>query len=382
MTGVTADDLSRELHPTLHRMRRESPVTWIPGLEAWFVTSHRHCTDVMFDSVAFTVDDPRFSTSKVIGPSMLSVDGTEHRRHREPFTPSFRASRIREVEESVRKEAKRLVDEARDEGSGDLRATIAAPLALATMAELLDLEHVETGDILGWYREIVDAVHVVTVGGDVPESGARAFTRLGEAVASSAAGSELLAPIRRDGRLDIDEIVSNVAVLLFGGIVTTESSIAIAFRYLLDSRDLHRRVDADRSLVAPFVEETLRLEPSASVVDRYATRDVELAGAMIREGDLVRVSLSGANRDPAVFARPDRLDLARSTPHRTLTFAKGPHACLGIHLARLEVRVAVEAVLDGLEGLEAGELDPVEGLVFRAPETVTAFWPGSKGSAD
>jgi cytochrome P450 len=382
VTEVTTEALSTDLHKSLQRLRRESPVAWMPNLDAWLVTSHQHCSDVMLDSRVFTVDDSGFSTGQVIGPSMLSLDGEDHRRHREPFRPPFRASRIRDLEEKTRREAKRLVDGLRDRGSGDLRASIAAPLALITMTEILDLDDVDADDILQWYREIVDAVHAVTVGDDVPESGHRAFAELSEAVAASAAKSELLAPIERDGRLMIDEIVSNVAVLLFGGIVTTEASAAIAFRYLLDDPDLRRRVDADRSLVAPFVEETLRLEPSASVVDRYATTDVRLAGAAIGEGDLVRVSLSGANRDPDVFPGPDDLDLTRRNSHQTLTFARGPHSCLGIHLARLEVTLAVEAILDGLPGLEAGELDPIEGLVFRAPATVMAVWPGSEGLAD
>lgn len=372
MIGVTADELSTDPHPILHRLRRESPVAWISSLGAWLVTGHELCTEVMLDSETFTVDDPRFSTQQVIGPSMLSLDGRDHRRHRDPFTPPFRASHIRGLEEMARRETERLVDGFRQAGSGDLRASIAAPLALAVMAEILDLDDVEVDDILRWYQEIVDAVHVVTLGGDVPEGGRKAFDSLGNAVASSVGRSELLTPIGREGSLSLDEMVSNVAVLLFGGIVTTESSTSIAFRYLLDDPGLRRRLDADRSLLSRFVEETLRLEPSAAVVDRYATRDAELAGIEIAEGGLVRVSLSGANRDPAVFTRPDDLELTRPNWQQTLTFARGPHACLGIHLARLEVAVAVEAMLDGLSTLEAGRLDPIEGLVFRAPTTVWA----------
>lgn len=372
MTGLTVEALSTDLHPSLRRLRRESPVAWIPGLGAWLVTSHEHCSGVMLDSATFTVDDPRFSTQQVIGPSMLSLDGSEHRRHRDPFVPPFRATRIRGLERTARQEAARLVEDFRRGGSGDMRSSIAAPLALVTMTDILDLEDVEAERVLHWYREIVDAVDAVTLGGEVPGSARHAFAELESAVANSTRTSGLLGPIAADRALDIDEIVSNVAVLLFGGIVTTEASMAIAFRYLLVDGDLHRQLDEDRSLVARFVEETLRLEPSASVVDRYATRDVRVAGMDIGEGDLVRVSLSGANRDPAVFPGPDTLDLRRSNSQKNLTFARGPHACLGIHLARLEVRVAVEAVLDGLPRLKPVQLDPVQGLVFRAPAAVRA----------
>jgi cytochrome P450 len=372
VTAVTIEGLSSDPHPILHRLRESEPVSWVPALDAWLVTSHDQCTTVMLGPETFTVDDPRFSTQQVIGPSMLSLDGPEHRRHRDPFAPPFRARRIRELAATARAEARRLVGDFRQSGSGDLRSLIAAPLAVTLMAELLDLDGVDTGDILSWYREIVAAVHAVTAGEEVPTSGQQAFVELSRAVTSGTAGSRFLSPISETGSLTADEMVSNVAVLLFGGIVTAESSTAIAFRYLLDDPDLLQRIDEHRSLLGGFVEETLRLEPSAAAVDRYATRDVEIGGAFIASGDLVRVSVSAGNRDPRVFPDPDRLDPSRDNSGHNLTFARGPHACLGIHLARLEVTVAVESLLDGVAGLEAARLDPVEGLVFRAPATVHA----------
>jgi cytochrome P450 len=326
----------------------------------------------MLDPKTFTVDDPRFSTQRVIGPSMLSLDGDDHRRHRDPFAPPFRAVRIQGIEAAARQTAQRLVEGFGERGAGDLRALVAAPLAVSLMTELLDLEDVAVDDVVVWYRDIVDAVHAVTEGGEVPDAGLEAFSRLGEAVAAGSGDSELLSPIVGAGDLTTEEVVSNVAVLLFGGIVTAESAIAIAFRFLLEDPQLMRVISARRSLIEPFVEETLRLEPSAAVVDRYATRDVRIGGASIAAGDLVRVSLSGANRDPEVFVDPDRVDLNRTDSRKNLTFARGPHACLGVHLARMETVVAVEALLDAVPGIAPGRLDPIEGLIFRAPATVRA----------
>ncbi|MGD2042345.1 MAG: cytochrome P450 [Acidimicrobiia bacterium] len=372
MTTVSVEQLSTDPHPTFHRLRAKAPLAWLPALDAWVVTGHERAIEVMLDPETFTVDDPRFSTEQVIGPSMLSLDGPEHRRHRDPFAPSFRAARIRAVETLARSEARRLATDFSTRGAGDLRAQVAAPLAISLMSELLDLDGVDRGDILSWYRNIVDAVHVVTEGGEVPESGRRSFTELANAVKAGSANSRLLSPIEREGELSPDEIASNVAVLLFGGIVTAESSTAIAFRYLLDDPDLAGQVDADRSLLEPFAEETFRLEPSAGAIDRFATRDVRIGESRVDAGQLVRVSLTAANRDPAVFPDPDRLDVSRANSRRNVTFARGPHACLGIHLARLEIVAAVEALLDILPGLEGRGLAPVEGLVFRSPATVMA----------
>lgn len=381
MTAVSVDSLTTDPHPILHRLRADEPVAWIESLDAWLVTTHDLCTEVMLDPDTYTVDDPRFSTQQVIGPSMLSLDGTEHRRHRDPFAPSFRAAKMAELRHGIEVEARRLVASVAADGGGDLRSRVAAPLAVWVMAGVLDLDDVAISDLLGWYEDIVDAVHLVTAGSPVPQAGLDAFENLKSAVSANLTSSRLLGPVNDEGSLDVDEIVSNVAVLLFGGVVTSESSSAIAFHYLLADPGTQDALGRDRSLVKPFVEETFRIEPSAGAVDRYATRDVRLAGSHIAKGDLVRVSLSAANRDPNVFPHPDRLDWTRDNLGRSLTFARGPHACLGIHLARLETIAVVEALLDEPGPLFSPNLDPIEGLVFRVPASVYAAWPGSEPSA-
>lgn len=377
---VSVAELAVDPHPVLASLREEAPVAWIPDLDAWMVTSHALCTEVMLDAETYTVDDPRFSTQQVIGPSMLSLDGIEHRRHRDPFSPPFRAAKIAELRSDVEVESRRLIAAVAADGDGDLRSQVAAPLAVSVMAGVLDLGDVAVSDVLGWYEDIVEAVHAVTAGGAVPRSGIDAFENLKAAVAANLSSSRLLGPVDEAGSLDVDEIVSNVAVLLFGGIVTSESSTAIAFHHLLADQRAQEALRDDPSQVRAFVEETFRIEPSAAAVDRYATSDVELAGAHISRGDLVRVSLSAANRDPAVFPDPDRLDWARDNLGRSLTFARGPHACLGIHLARLETTLAVEALLDHPGPLNSAGLDPIEGLVFRVPATVEVTWRGAATS--
>jgi cytochrome P450 len=222
----------------------------------------------------------------------------------------------------------------------------------------------------------VSAVDQVTVGGEVPAAGEQAFDALHAAMAASIDSSPLLRAVESDGSLTTTEVVGNVAVLLFGGIVTAGNTAAAVLSFLLGHPGALAEVRDDGSLVANAVEEVLRLEPAAAVVDRYATRPVDLGGAEIRQGDLMRVSLAGAGRDPAVFPEPDRFDLHRRNASQHLAFAVGPHACLGIHLARLEATAAVTAAVAGLSRLRAGAewVEPVAGLIFRAPATVHAEW--------
>jgi cytochrome P450 len=112
------------------------------------------------------------------------------------------------------------------------------------------------------------------------------------------------------------------------------------------------------------------------VVDRYATADVLIGDAAVRRGDLVTVSLAAANRDPAVFPDPDRFDVRRENARLHLTFAQGPHFCLGAQLARLEAEAAIRALLSRLSGLRLNQAQPSSprGLVFRKPPELHVLW--------
>jgi len=175
------------------------------------------------------------------------------------------------------------------------------------------------------------------------------------------------------GGLERERVISNAAVMLFGGIETTEGMIANAVLHLLDHPDQLALVRDDPALLKSAIEESLRLEPAAAVVDRYATADVVLAGAAIASGDLVRVSIAAASRDPETFPDPDRFDVRRDNAQRHLAFAHGPHVCIGMHLARLEAHTAVERLLR-LPDLRLAQPARPRGLVFRKPPELLVAW--------
>lgn len=378
--AVTLEQLDQDPNPVLAGLREHEPVSWLPSLGGWLVTRYDLAIRVLRDADTFTVDDPRFSTAQVVGPSMLSLDGEAHSRHRAPFAAPFRPRAVRErFALAATDEADRLIDTFADDGSAELRRSFAGPLAASIMATALGLGQDEVGTMLGWYDAIVAAVTEVTAGRDVPMRGGEAFDSLRErleAVIAAGPDASLLGAAASREDLTTDQIVSNAAVLLFGGIETTEGMIANALLHLLEHPDVLARIEHDRSRLEAALEESLRLEPAAAVVDRYATADVELRDAQIRQGELVRVSISAANRDPAVFPDPDRFDLDRARARRHLAFAQGPHVCLGVHLARLEARTGIAILLDRLPGLRLDPRRPalVQGLVFRKPPALHALW--------
>ena len=359
--GVTLAQLEADPHPILAQLR---PIAWVPALDGWLVAGRELALRVMRDAETFTVDDPRFSTGRVVGPSMLTRDGAEHTRHRDPFAEPLRLATVRErFAPLARAEADRLIDEIEPDGRAELRRSVAGPLAARVVAKLLGLDATDTAAMLGWYDAIVESVTGVAAGKPPSDEGAAAFERLRATV------EPVLGPA---AELSSAEVVSNAAVMMFGGIETTEGMIANLVWHLLGNVV----GPIDPLLVPNAVEESLRLEPAAAVVDRYATRDVELGSAAIRRGDFVEVSLAGANRDPAFFPDPDRFDVHRENARHHLAFAQGPHVCIGMHLARLEAQTAAERLFARLPQLRLDPERPAapRGLVFRKPPRLDVVW--------
>jgi cytochrome P450 len=378
--AITLEELDRDPHPVLARLRQHEPVSWLPALDGWLVTRHDLALKVMRDAEAFTVDDPRFSTARVIGPSMLSLDGEQHARHRAPFVGPFRAVQVRErFAAPIAEESGSLIDSLEPDGHAELRRSFAGPLAASIVTRALGLDRSEVATVLGWYDAIVAAVTSITAGHGITAAGKQAFADLRgrlQAVIAGGERSSLLAAAAADSTLTSEQIVSNAGVLLFGGIETTEGMIANAVLALLERPEQLERVRQEPPLLDVAIEESLRLEPAAAVIDRYATADIDLADTAIGRGELVRISITAANRDPAVFEDPDRLDLDRGTARRHIAFAHGPHVCVGIHLARLEARIAIATLLERLPELRLHPERPpeVRGLVFRKPPALHVVW--------
>ena len=372
---ITLAELDTEPYAVLARLREHEPVSWVAALDGWLVTRRDLCIKVMRDAETFTVDDPRFSTAQVVGPSMLSLDGAEHRRHRDPFAAAFRRSEVMErFSDRVGAEAHALVDGLAPKGHAEVRRDLAGPLAVRVVAAAIDLLEVEPAVVLGWYDKIVGAVDRISAGGAAGTDARDAMASLDHHVGRSMTqGDGVLA--QATATLEPDEIVSNAAVMMFGGIETSEGMTTSLFWHLLTTPGALDAVRADRSLIANAVEESLRLEPAAGRVDRYATSDAELGGTVIPRGDLVIVSLTAANRDPAFFSSPDTFDLTRPNARNHLAFAQGPHACVGLHLARLETHSALVAALDGWPAMRLGDgATAPTGVVFRKPRSLPVRW--------
>jgi cytochrome P450 len=341
--------------------------------EYYNAMSHDTVVRVLRDGETFSSRGYAATVGLVMGHSILEMDDPEHARYRALIQQAFT---LREME---RWEAKLvspivngLIDRFVARGRADLVRELTFPFPIQVIAGMLGLADAELPRFHRW------AVELISIGVDV-QRGFAAAESLRDYFAAILSERRrephddlisLLAQAELDGqRLTDEEIFAFLRLLLPAGAETTYRSSSNLFFGLLTHPDQLDAVRRDRSLVRRAIEEGLRWEPPLTGIARTATRDVELGGVPIPAGSVVSVALGAANRDPARYPDPDRFDVFRDQrPH--VAFAYGPHTCLGMHLARMETRVVLEAILDRLPDVR---LDPdaddvhITGLGFRAP---------------
>ncbi len=359
---ITRAQLHADPYPVLARVRATEPVTWAPQLGQWLVTARDLALEVLRDHERFRTDAPTSPIRDTFGAQMLSTEGDEQRRYKLACAPPFNARSV----EASRAIVDRIVSDAIHampmHGSVELRASFAAPIALATIARVIGLPAALDAQLRSWYDAFADALANY-------EREPATRTRAHAAVrAFHAAIAPLLAEPAADDRsllaelarahprlLDDGEIGANALIVLFGGIETTEGLIANALWALLTHPEALVRARASDLDLDLAIEESLRWEPAVQTATRYATRDLDFHGAHIPQGAVVQCMLGAMNRDPAYVADPDCFNPQRTEQVSHTAFGFGRHFCLGAALARLEARIAIRALLERHPALSLDE---------------------------
>ncbi|MGW0881881.1 cytochrome P450 [Streptomyces sp. NPDC002671] len=341
------------------RDRRLARVRMPYGDEAWLATRYSDAKAVM--------SDPRFSLAEAVGRDqprteaggggnggLMSLDPPEHARLRGLMTREFGARRIERLGARAREVAESLLDRiVRSEPSADLVEQFAIPFPTVLNCELLGVPR-EYGRIWAWVEDNLFGVTSEAELAEHADEFAAQMTALVE-LRRQEPGDDVISSLLRacdqDGRITEGELVALVGDLVVAGFVTVSGQIAVSLYHLMTRPAELSRLRDRPELIPRAVEELLRYVRLIDfTIARYAVQDVELGGVLVRAGEPVLVALSAANRDPAVFPDADDLVLDRTGPPN-LAFGHGAHYCLGAHLARLELQVALEAVLRRLPGL-------------------------------
>ncbi|MEV6117975.1 cytochrome P450 [Streptomyces sp. NPDC052109] len=361
-------------HPydVYRRLRDTAPVhrvTGPDGTSAWLVTR--------YEDVRAALADPRLSLDKrhasagaykglslppALDVNLLNMDPPDHTRIRRLVGRAFTPGRVQRLREPVRRTADRLLDALGPHGTTDLIASYAAPLPITVICDLLGIPQPDRLDFRQWTDTLM------TPDPSRPDASKEAMaamlgflTRLLAAKRAEPADDLLsgLIAVRDEGdRLTEDELMSLAFLILFAGYENTVHLIGNAVLTLLQHPDQLARLRKDPARLPAAVDELMRLEgPALLAIRRFPVEDVTIAGVTVPAGETVWVSLSAANRDPARFPDPGRLDLSRDTAGH-LALGHGIHHCLGAPLARAETEIALAALLDRLPELALAEPEP------------------------
>ncbi len=372
-------------------LRHQAPVWWHAptehtpdGVGFWVLSTHADIMAVAADASVFSSERaPGASGGGTIiqdlpygfAPGVLlnMMDDPLHHRIRRLVTPAVAPKALAAMELELRERARRIVDGVAERGSCDFLSDVAVELPLQAVAALMGVPDADRHDLLDWSNTTLDFE-----GRELGESSERAAAA---AAAMASYGAELIAEkkkvatTRRNKDASDDDIISVVArariedeggetrpltdlellmffnLLVVAGSETTRNSIALGMVALIEHPEQLEALRSDRSLMPGAVEEILRWTSATLYNRRTATRATELRGHAIAAGDKVTLWWPSANRDESVFEDPFRFDIRRD-PNPHLTFGHRTHFCMGANLARMEIRVILDEVLDRLEGFE------------------------------
>jgi cytochrome P450 len=377
-------------YPALGWLREHDPVHFAPEVQAWVVTRHADVTAAFREPrlsadrvkilvhIALAGGDPAPVREylRITSDMMLMKDGPDHHRLRVLGNRGFTPSALAAWSPRVNRVIDRLLD-----GAGnrfDLVADLAEPMPARVIAEMFGLPAQDHGRFRKWADDLArffggslkDPAADVLAANTAAVELEKYFLRLYEE-RKAKPGDDLMSLFlagEEAGRLSPGEVVNQCQLILVAGHVTTIDQLSNGIYAILRHEGTWDRLVRSPELVKSAVEEIIRFDPSVTLVMRVAVADLTIGNQAIKAGQLVLLALAAANRDRAVFANPEQFDIAR-TPNKHVAFGVGPHQCLGMNLARMELEAALRALLVRFPRLR---LDPerlparkIESLMFR-----------------
>jgi cytochrome P450 len=383
--------LFAEPYPTFDLMRQSDPLYWHEQMGVWFATRH--------DDVRTVIRDSRFSSARVdafmpprnddktqamrqfYNDWMLFSDPPEHTRLRRLAARAFTPRSTATLESFVHRAVDEALDRVKGQDQIDIIADFGFPVPARVIAHMLGVPPDRVDDFERWSN---DLLRVPSLVGDPDENFAISYQAMRDLEAyfrgliaeRRAAPTEdllsLMVHATEDGSaLSERELIAQCALLLIAGHETTTNLIGNATLALLRNPGELARLRAQPDLAAPAVEEFVRYDGPVAANARQATEDVTLSGGVVPAGAVVMAVMPAANRDPAIFADPGRLDVGRDD-NRHLGFGFGPHACIGAALARMETRIAMTSLLARYPRMELAVSEPAQ-LVSWAIRGVTSL---------
>jgi cytochrome P450 len=403
--GSRFDPLSADYlldpYPLLSEAREIAPAFYCDAIRHWVVTRHADIKTIFRNPPTFSAQNANSPLSAVCPmaaraleeggwkaiPTLANVDPPQHTRVRKLANTAFAPRRVAEMEPFIRRLVEKFCEQRFRGGTADLIRELAWDLPALVLFKILgvpdeDVERIKTGSwnrILFVYGRPNDDDQVRAA------QGMAAFWRYAEELVASRLRqpqndftSALAHAVDPDGvGLTPQQTTTVILNLLFAGHETTTGLLGNAFRRLLADRQAWQEIVDDPGLIPNAAEEILRLDSSVIAWRRHTTTDVEVGGVKIPAHANLLLMLGSGNRDPAVFANPDRLDIRRPNARENLSFGVGAHLCLGAPLARMQAVIAIEILSQRLRNLRLAGNEPLRfapNVSFRGPLELHVEW--------
>lgn len=383
--------VKHEPYPYYVGLRREEPVKWLPGLQAFSIARYDDIDALLKDGITFSSGQfwPALLGEYDPVPEeapMISMDPPGHIALRKIANKAFVPSKVNGLRDRTYTIANQLIDDIvaqhGQEGTFDFARDFSALYPVTVVSEVLGVPTQRRAEFKYWVDDILSAANRAAYG---PE-------RLAEIAASSKKtreffealydersqnlGDDLISTFIQtevDGqKLTRNQVLSMAILLLIGGVETTTNLLGTTLVELKRHPEVFARVRSDHGLIAPLLEEVLRYNPPVQIIFRHTTVDTEVAGVKIPAGSAIMPILASANRDETKFENPEVFDIDRKIEVPLMSFGQGPHFCLGNYLSRMEAKSALEVLFSRFELIEpiSDEVHWLDSYFARGPHTL------------
>lgn len=390
LSSLSAPEVRANPYPFYHQLRSVEPVHWDEVAGCWVLTGYADIVAVL--------REPRFSKAQglkrifnripeteqatarpvfgMFSKQMLFADAPYHTQLKGLVNKAFTPRVVEGMQAHIQEIVDELLAAVQPKGQMDIIHDFAFPLPVTVIAELLGLPREEHDKFKKWSDDFVAVLGAGHRAADLMEKARQSIIQYSDYVGALQAQHDRqpkddllgrLFTVEEEGQmLDYQELVANSLLLLVAGHETTTNLIGNGLLALLRHPDQMKKLQTDPSLITTAIDELLRYDNPVQILWRYASEDIEVGGKRIGQGQLINLIIGAANRDPAQFPDPDRLDLGRSQG-RHAGFGFGIHFCLGSALARLEGQIAINTLLQRMPRLrlETEALDWQENPIFR-----------------
>ena len=368
-------------YPIYQRLREDDPVHYSENYGGYYVlTRYEDVRSALLNWQLFSSGQPGVTTipssiKRDFQEIPLEIDPPEHTPYRKIISPFFTRNAIRELEPGFRKIARELLEPIKENGGGDIVQDFALPYVSRVLAHFLNVPQEDTVRWIQWanaifHGRLTDRSVADQASDDMVSYVDAVFEERRRAPLENDLFSKLATHHHKGELLTTEELRGYGVLLLNAGQETTVNGIGNSVWYMAENPDDRTRLVQNPDLLENAIEEFLRFMSPIQLLGRTTTAETTLHGCPMPKGSTVAVSYAAANHDPARFETPEKCVIDRS-PNPHIAFGAGPHTCVGAHLARTEVRVALEEILSLMPEYR---LDPENGMEYTPHGDLRGFW--------